>query len=112
MAFEAVCEVGCRSALSESTLVGVAASPAARPFSTHAMTMVLPTGGENGSTDRSRVAPSFTAVPRGQDGAVLSADNKILYATRAGELADARRMSETGMYTFFENVVRTAKARP
>ena len=32
---------------------------------------------------------------------VLSADNQVLYATRAGELADARRMSETGVYDFF-----------
>ncbi len=43
---------------------------------------------------------------------VLSADNKVLYATKAGELADARRMSDTGIYTFFENVVQTARARP
>jgi thioredoxin 1 len=43
---------------------------------------------------------------------VLSADNRVLYATRAGELADARRMSETGIYSFFENVVRTARDKP
>jgi protein disulfide-isomerase len=39
---------------------------------------------------------------------VLSADDKVLYATKAGELADARRMSDTGVYSFFENVVRTS----
>ncbi|WP_253272414.1 thioredoxin family protein [Chromobacterium subtsugae] len=39
---------------------------------------------------------------------VLSPDNKVLYATRAGELADARRMSETGIYEFFERVSRQA----
>ncbi|MEO2216156.1 thioredoxin family protein [Chromobacterium vaccinii] len=40
---------------------------------------------------------------------VLSPDNKVIYATRAGELADARRMSETGVYEFFERVSRQAK---
>ncbi len=40
---------------------------------------------------------------------VLSADNQVLYSTRAGELADARRMSETGIYDFFEGVVRAAR---
>jgi thioredoxin 1 len=43
---------------------------------------------------------------------VLSADNRVLYATRAGELADARRMSETGIYDFFENVVNNARTKP
>ena len=43
---------------------------------------------------------------------VLSADNKVLYATRAGELADARHMSETGIYDFFRAVTRTAKKTP
>ncbi|AXE36330.1 thioredoxin family protein [Chromobacterium phragmitis] len=40
---------------------------------------------------------------------VLLPDNKVIYATRAGELADARRMSETGIYEFFERVSRQAK---
>jgi protein disulfide-isomerase len=35
---------------------------------------------------------------------VVSVDNKVLYATRAGELANARRMSETGIYDFFRRV--------
>jgi thioredoxin 1 len=43
---------------------------------------------------------------------VLSADNKVLYATRAGELADARRMSETGIYDFFQNVTTVARNQP
>jgi protein disulfide-isomerase len=42
---------------------------------------------------------------------VLSADNDVLYATRAGELADARRMSETGVYDFFRNVTAAARAK-
>jgi protein disulfide-isomerase len=40
---------------------------------------------------------------------VLSPDNKVLYATRLGELADARSMSETGIYDFFKRVTETAK---
>jgi thioredoxin 1 len=40
---------------------------------------------------------------------VLSPDNKVLYATRLGELADARNMSETGIYDFFKRVTEKAK---
>lgn len=40
---------------------------------------------------------------------VLSPDNKVIYATRAGELADARRMSETGIYEFFERVSKVGR---
>jgi len=40
---------------------------------------------------------------------VLSPNNKVLYATRLGELADARNMSETGIYDFFKRVTETAK---
>jgi protein disulfide-isomerase len=43
---------------------------------------------------------------------VVSPNNEVIYATRAGELADARRMSESGIYDFFTNVAQTAKARP
>jgi protein disulfide-isomerase len=32
---------------------------------------------------------------------IVSPDNKVLYMTRAGELADARRMSDDGVYEFF-----------
>jgi thioredoxin 1 len=39
---------------------------------------------------------------------VVSPGNQMLYATKAGELADARRMSETGIYDFFEHVSQTA----
>lgn len=42
---------------------------------------------------------------------VLSADNQVLYATRAGELADARTMSESGIFDFFKGVVQAAKAK-
>ena len=32
---------------------------------------------------------------------IVSPQNKVLYATRAGELADARSMSDEGVYDFF-----------
>ena len=41
---------------------------------------------------------------------LLSADNKVLYATKGGELADARRMSDSGIYDFFEKVNASATA--
>ncbi len=36
--------------------------------------------------------------------AVLSAKNEVLHATRAGELADARKMGENGVYEYFKAV--------
>jgi protein disulfide-isomerase len=42
---------------------------------------------------------------------VLAADNSVLYATKAGELADARRMSETGIYDFFDNIVKASREK-
>lgn len=36
---------------------------------------------------------------------VLSADNTLLYATKAGELSNARKMSEQGIYDFFSQVI-------
>lgn len=42
---------------------------------------------------------------------VLSADNQVLYATRAGELANARRMSDSGIYDFFKDVSQKARAK-
>lgn len=42
--------------------------------------------------------------------AVLSPQQKLLYATQAGELANARKMSETGVHDFFAQVVADAKA--
>lgn len=43
---------------------------------------------------------------------VVSVDNKVLYATRAGELANARRMSETGIHDFFERIRQTVSPPP
>jgi len=43
--------------------------------------------------------------------AILSDDNKVLYATREGELADARRMGDDGVYQFLKRVTAEALAR-
>ena len=40
---------------------------------------------------------------------VLSPHNQVLYATRAGELANARRMSESGIYDFFKAAAQAAR---
>ncbi len=42
---------------------------------------------------------------------VLSADERVLYATKAGELAKARRMSAIGIYEFFDGVVLGSRGR-
>ena len=36
---------------------------------------------------------------------VITPGDEVLYATKAGELANARRMSEQGIYDFFSSVV-------
>ena len=36
---------------------------------------------------------------------VLSPQGELLYATKAGELSNARKMSETGVYDFFKDVL-------
>ena len=40
---------------------------------------------------------------------VLSAADEVLYATRAGELADARRMGDNGIYEFFSRVIAASR---
>jgi len=52
--------------------------------------------------------PIKTGIPAA---VVLSPANRVLYATRAGELSNARRMSETGVYDFFRGMVSSAKAK-
>jgi protein disulfide-isomerase len=42
--------------------------------------------------------------------AILSPGREVLYATRAGELADARKMADAGIHEFFRRVA--ASARP
>lgn len=39
--------------------------------------------------------------------AVLTPDGSVAYSTRAGELSDARKMGETGIYDFFVKVAAT-----
>ncbi|HEY5366304.1 MAG TPA: thioredoxin family protein [Casimicrobiaceae bacterium] len=41
---------------------------------------------------------------------IVSPANTVLFATRTGELADARRMSETGIHDFFVRAAAAAKA--
>jgi thioredoxin 1 len=41
---------------------------------------------------------------------VLSADERVLYSTKAGELSSARHMSATGVYDFFNSVVHSARS--
>ena len=43
--------------------------------------------------------------------AVLSPQGSVLYITKLGELADARHMSETGIYDFFHAVTQKTKAK-
>ena len=44
--------------------------------------------------------------------AILSPKGELLYATRAGELADARHMGDAGIHDFFQRAVASAKIRP
>ena len=41
--------------------------------------------------------------------AILSTQGKVTYATRAGELADARKMGDDGVYEFFKKVAAAGK---
>jgi protein disulfide-isomerase len=43
--------------------------------------------------------------------AILSAKNEVLYVTKEGELADARKMGDTGIYDFFKRVTASTKAK-
>lgn len=40
---------------------------------------------------------------------ILSSDDKVLFMTRAGELADARSMSDDGIYEFFTKAAAASK---
>ena len=41
---------------------------------------------------------------------VLSGDERVLYVTQTGELSNARRMSATGVYDFFNGIVRSSRS--
>jgi thioredoxin 1 len=43
--------------------------------------------------------------------AIISPKNEVLYVTREGELANARKMGENGIYEFFERVTASVKAK-
>jgi protein disulfide-isomerase len=43
--------------------------------------------------------------------AIISASNQALYVTREGELADARKMGDQGIYEFFKRVTAEATAK-
>ena len=42
---------------------------------------------------------------------IISTNNEVLYATRDGELANARKMGDSGIYEFFKRVTASAKAK-
>ena len=42
---------------------------------------------------------------------IISAKNEVVYATRAGEVADARKMGDNGIYEFFKRVTASAAAK-
>jgi len=43
--------------------------------------------------------------------AIVSTKEEVLYVTKEGELADARKMGEDGVYEFFKRVTAEAKAK-
>jgi protein disulfide-isomerase len=43
--------------------------------------------------------------------AIISTKNEVLYATRDGELADARKMGDNGIYEFFKRVTASSMAK-
>lgn len=58
-----------------------------------------------GNFDRNRDVTTAYGNPTAHgipSAVIVSPDNRILFATRAGELADARRMSDDGVHDFFE----------
>src|ERR1039458_10770718 len=42
---------------------------------------------------------------------IISTENKVLYATRDGDHANARKMGDNGIYEFFKRVTASAKAK-
>lgn len=43
--------------------------------------------------------------------AIISSKNQVLYVTREGELANARKMGESGIYEFFKRVTPSTKVK-
>lgn len=44
--------------------------------------------------------------------AIVSPKNEVLYVTKEGELASARKMGDDGIYQFFKRVTAEAKTKP
>ena len=42
---------------------------------------------------------------------IISPNNEVLYASRAGELADARKMGDNGIYEFFKRVTASTATK-
>ncbi len=42
---------------------------------------------------------------------IISTNNEVLYATKAGELADARKMGDNAIYEFFKRVTASAAVK-
>ena len=52
--------------------------------------------------------PTLKGIPAA---IVLSPDNQLVYSTRGGELADARRMSNRGIYDFFSRIAQAMQGK-
>ena len=95
----------CR-ALDAALKTGRTAELMARDF--HVVKVDVGNFNRNLDVDRAYGDPIRKGIPAA---VVLSPDAQVLYATRGGELADARRMGEGGIHDFFEGVVQTALVR-
>ncbi|MBB5359557.1 protein disulfide-isomerase [Rhodanobacter sp. ANJX3] len=42
---------------------------------------------------------------------IVSPDDKILYSTKAGELSNARRMNDDGVYGFFKQAIASSQSK-
>ncbi len=63
----------------------------------------------NGDLVKAYGDPTAHGIP---SAVIVAPDNRVLFATRAGELADARRMSEDGLHEFFAKAAGAAGAGP
>jgi protein disulfide-isomerase len=61
----------------------------------------------NGDVTQAYGNPTGHGIP---SALIVSPDNRILFATRAGELANAREMSDDGVYEFFSKAVDESAA--
>ena len=67
-----------------------------------------------GRFDKNQDVAKSYGVPLGKGipaVAIVSTRGEILYVTKEGELADARKMGEDGIYEFFKKVTAAAKAK-